>query len=293
MSDAEGTPAARLSAALAAAALPSTVRRAWTERPPTPAPGQVWRARWGAVTQLLLILDAQSRSVRAVPVTLDVADADASAAVLPPPSSELAAPLVVWLADETSLPLRVLDRFLGSLTVDTTALRSANHGRPVLTPADERAVHRARLQDALDVFVSARWAPESNGNLKELLRATDPKQLAQLLKVPDRTIIALRRGRTFLTLEQAERLAPVVGHPVEKLVAANPPLPDELVADLDHPAYRAKVTALAQRRGIAETQAWLTAGFAVAAVAHRQTEGDSPSWTDRLDGYFALVLDEQ
>lgn len=293
MSDTEGAPAARLRAALAAAALPPAVRHAWTDRPPTPAPGQIWRARWGTVTQMLLILDAPSRSVRAAPVTLDLDAADDNAAVLPPGSSDLTVPLVVWLSDATSLPLRVLDRFLGSLTVELMTLSEADHGPLVLTPADERAVRRARLQDALDVFVAARWAPAGNGNLKALLGTADPKGLAQVLEVSERTVIALRRGKAALTPEQAQRLTPVVHQPVEALLAANPALPDDLVADLDHPAYRAKVVALAQRRGIDETQAWLTAGFAVAAVAHRQTEGGVFSWTDRLDRYFALVLDEQ
>jgi hypothetical protein len=81
--------------------------------------------------------------------------------------------------------------------------------------------------------------------------------------------------------------------PVEALLAANPALPEDLVADLDHPAYRRKVTALAHRRGIDEIEAWLTAGYAVAAVAHRQTKGGAVTWTERLDRYFALVLDEQ
>jgi hypothetical protein len=293
VSDTGGAPGGRLRAALAAASIPPAVRHAWTDRPPTPAPGQIWRARWGTVTQMLLILDAPSRSVRAAPVTLDLDAADESAAVLPPNSSELAVPLVVWLSDATSLPLRVLDRFLGLLTVDLTTLSEADHGPLVLTPADERAVRRARLQDALDVFVAARWAPEGNGNLNALLSTADPKGLAQVLEVPDRTVIALRRGKAALTPEQAERLSPVVHQPVEALLAANPSLPEDLVADLDHPAYRAKVVALAQRRRIEETQVWLTAGFAVAAVAHRQTDGVAPSWTDRLDHYFALVLDEQ
>ena len=293
MSEAEGTPAARLRAALTAAALPAGVRRAWTDQPPTPAPGQIWRARWGTTTLLVLILDAPRRSVRAVPVTLAVDAADDSAAILSPGSSDLATALAVWLDDATSLPLRVLDRYLGSLTIDLRELDAADRGLPVLTVADDRAVQRARLQDTLDTFVAARWAPEGSGNLKDLLPASDVKGLAQVLQVPDRTVIALRRGKAALTPEQAERLAPVIHLPVEALLAANPPLPEELVADLDHPAYRAKVIALAERRNIDETQAWLTAGFAVAAVAHRQTEGEKPAWTDRLDQYFALVLDEQ
>jgi hypothetical protein len=293
VSEAKGTPAARLRAALIAATLPATVRRAWTDQPPTPAPGQIWRARWGSATLLLLVLEASRRSVRAVPVTLDVDGADETAAVLSPESSELRSSLVVWLDDATLLPPRVLDRYLGSLTVDPGELSAADRGRSVFTDADERAVQRARLQDILDGFVAARWAPEGPGNLKELLGAADVKDLAQALQEPPRTVIALRRGKAALTPDQAERLAPVIHLPVETLLAANPPLPEDLVADLDHPAYRAKVVSLAERRGIDEKQAWLTAGFAVAAVAHRQTEGEKPAWTDRLDQYFALVLDEQ
>jgi uncharacterized protein (DUF2267 family) len=292
MSEADSTAAARLRATLAGAALPMSVRRAWTDPPPTPSPGQIWRARWGAVTQLLLVLNAPSRSVRAVPVTLDVAAADESAALLSATSSELGASLVLWLDDATSLPLRVLDRFLGSLTVGLEELPAADHGLPILTAADERAVHRARLQDVLAVFVAARWAPEGTGNLKALLDTVEPKILAQVLGVPDRIVIALRRGQTMLTPEQAERLAPVLHQSVETLLAANPALPEDLVADLDHPAYRTKVVALAQLRGIDEAQAWLTAGFAVAAVANRQTEGHAQSWAERLDRYFELVLDE-
>ena len=257
-----------------------------------PASGQIWRARWGTVTRLLLILETPARSVRVAPLTLDVDGADDSAAVLPATSTELTVPLVLWRDDATSLPRRVLDRYLGSLTVDLQQL-TGERGHPVLTPADERAVHRARLQDDLDVLVAARWAPEGNGNLKVLLGNADPKTIARVLEVPDRTVIALRRGTIALTPEQAEVLAPVVRQPVEALLGANPALPEDLVGDLDQPAYRAKVIALSQRRGIDEIPAWLTAGFAVAAVAHRQTEGDAPAWTERLDRYFALVLDEQ
>lgn len=293
MSEANRNPGGRLRAALTTSALPPSVRRAWTEPPPALVPGQIWRARWGTVTQLLLILDTPSRSVRAAPVTLDVDAADDSSAVLLPTSSQLSVPLVLWLADAASLPLRVLDRFLGSLTVGLHELSVATCGHPVLTPIDERSVHRAKLQDALDVFAAARWAPEGSGDLKTLLGPADSKTLARLLGVPDRTVIALRRGKAALTLEQAERLAPLVHQTVDTLLKANPPLPEDLVADLDTPAYRAKVVTLARRRGIDETRAWLTAGFAVAAVAHRQTEGDAPSWAERLDRYFALVLEEQ
>lgn len=293
MSEAEETPDARLRASLTAATLPSSVRRAWADRPPTPTPGQVWRARWGTVTQLLLILDAPARSVRAASVTLDPDLADDTAVILPADSGDLTVPLVVWLGDATSLSFRILDRFLGSVSIDLREVPDACRGRPILTPADERAVHRACLQDVLDVFVAARWAPDGDGNLGEILGTISSNRLSETLELPDRAVIALRRGRTWLTPEQAERLAPVVEETVENLLAANPRLPDDLIADLDLPAYRAKVNMLARQRGIDEVEAWLTAGYSVAGVALRQTEGNAPSWQERLDRYFEVVLDEQ
>jgi hypothetical protein len=284
---------ARLRAALAAATLPSSVRLAWSGHLPEPAVGQMWRARWGSVTQVLLVMDASARSVRAAPVTFDLDMADDSAVILPAEASDLTLQLVVWTNDAMSLSLRVLDRFLGSLADDPREVLNAPRGRPVLTVADERAVSRARMQDALDVFLSARWAPEGVGTLNEVLGKIDRKRLGDVLAVPDRVVIALLRGRNGVTPEQAERLAPVLKETPENLLAANPPLPEDLVADLDRPVYRAKVNALAHRRGVDEIAAWLTVGYSVAGVAHRQTEGDAPSWREQLDRYFQAVLDDQ
>ena len=293
MSGAAETPGARLRAALTAAALPPLVRQAWTDPPPRPAVGQVWRARWGAVAEMLVILDAPARSVRAAPVTLDPDLADDSSAIVPADSSDLAAPLVVWLGQATSLPVRVLDRFMGAVHVDLRHPTGLGRGRPILTAADDRAVDRARRQDALDVFVQARWAPEGSGNLAHLLGDAGPRQLAAALGVLPREAIALYRGQRPLSPEQAGRLAPAVGRTVEEILAANPSLPDDLVDDLDLPEYRAQVVAVAERRGVDEIEAWLTAAYSVAAVSHRQTEGQTPSWRDRLDQYFQAVLGDR
>ena len=231
--------------------------------------------------------------MRAAPVTFDPDMADDSAVILPAEASDLTVPLVVWVNDATSLSLRVLDRFLGSLAEDPREVLNAPRGRPVLTAVDERAVHRAQMQDTLDVFLSARWAPEGAGTLNEILGKVDRKRISDVLAVPDRVVIALLRGRKGVTPEQAERLAPVLEETPDNLLAANPPLPEDLVADLDRPGYRAKVNALAKKRGVDEIVAWLTAGYSVAAVAHRQTEGDAPSWREQLDRYFQAVLDDQ
>jgi hypothetical protein len=228
--------------------------------------------------------------VRAAPVTLDSELADDSAVVTSSDGSDLTVPLVVWLQDATSLPVCVLDRFLGAVHVDLRAASALQHGRPVLTAADERAVHRARLQDALDVFVAARWAPEGDGSLGALLGTARPQQIAQVLGVPNRMVIGLRRGERFLSPQQAELLAPLLHRSAGEVLAANPPLPEDLVADLDLPEYRARITALARRKGTDEIDTWRAVGYGVAAVSHRQTEGNAVSWRDRIDQYFLAVL---
>jgi hypothetical protein len=291
MSGAAGSQGERLRAALTTASLPSSIAGAWSERPPRPTGRQLWRARWGSVTQLLVVLDASARSVRAAPVTLDPELADDSAVITYSDESDLTVPLVVWLQDAASLPVRVLDRFLGAVHVDLRAASALRHGRPVLTAADERAVHRARLQDTLDVFVAARWAPEGDGSLGALLGAARPQQIAQVLGVPNRMVIGLRRGERFLSPQQAELLAPLLHRSAGEVLAANPPLPEDLVADLDLPEYRARITALARREGADEIDTWRAVGYGVAAVSHRQTEGDAVSWRDRIDHYFLAVLD--
>lgn len=292
MSDGQKSPRARLRAALAGAVLPSAVQDAWAASPPDPTSGQLWRARWGTVTQMLLILESSARSVRATPVTFDLGMADDSAGILPATASDLSIPLVVWIDDAASLPLRVLDRFVGVLAEQRRRVQDAPRGRPIASAVDERAVQRARGQDAMDVFVSARWAPEGSGTLKEILGRTERSRLTAALALPDRQVIALLRGRNGVTPEQAELLAPVVGETAEALLASNPPLDEDLVADLDLPVYRAKVNALAKRRGLAELDAWRVVGYTVAGVANRRTEGAAPSLREQLDRYFEAVLDD-
>ncbi|MFI7679388.1 hypothetical protein [Actinophytocola sp. NPDC049390] len=292
MSDVQKSPRARLRGALAAAALPPALRQTWATPPPDPTSGQLWRARWGAVTQLLLVLESAAQSVRAAPVTSDPDMADDSAGILAEGASDLSIPLVVWLDDAASVPLRVLDRFVGALAEQHRRVQDVPRGRPIVSDVDERAVQRARGQDAMDVFVSARWAPEGTGTLKEILGKADRSRLSAVLALPDRQVIALLRGRKGVTPDQAERLAPVVGESAEVLLASNPPLPEDLVADLDLPVYRAMVNALAKRRGLEEIEAWRFAGYAVAGVANRQTEGPALSWREQLDRYFEAVLDD-
>jgi len=65
----------------------------------------------------LVILDAPARAVRAAALTPDPAGADESAVIVPAESSDLGVPLIVWLGDATSQPVRVLDRHVGTVDV--------------------------------------------------------------------------------------------------------------------------------------------------------------------------------
>lgn len=271
-------------------ALAASVRRAWTETPPQPMPGQVWRARWGDHRCLVMIVDAPVRAARIVALTTDVAEADDTAVVLPAGENDLGVSLVAWVGDMAVVPLRVLDRFVGGVlsSLDEHSVR----GHVVLSVSDDRVVLRARLQDTLHMFEQARWAPEQTGSLADLLGDTDRRSLAGLLDVAPREAIALLRGQRALTIEQAQFVASHVGRGLDDVLATNPVLPEALVADLDLPKYRAQVGSLASLRRISEIEAWRVAAYAVAGVSQRRTDGQETTWRDRLDQYFQVALDE-
>jgi hypothetical protein len=278
---------ARLRAALAEVQLPEAVRRAWSSTPPTPLAGQLWSARWGNYAQFVLLLDVLPNAVRAVPVTFDVGTADHDAVVI---HGVFPAAAVVRYADETAIPVRVLDRYTG-LAVEHPRKLDGPPGEPIASVLDPRARHRARLQDALETFAHARWAPEGSGRIAELLKiSVDASAIVQALQLTEREFVQLRKGNRPVTPEQAKLLAGVLDMPAEEILAANPALPDELVADLDWPQHRALVLELAERQELDEIQAWRTAGYAIYAAQHRTSGNQPPSWQQLIQRYFEAAL---
>lgn len=291
MNDPSARMTSRLSVALESASIPETVTFAWNGRPPDPSVGQLWRARWEDVSQLLLLIEVMPRAVRAVPITLDPDEANASTVIIPEEATSLGIPLFAWIDDATSLPLRTLDRFVGRVFEASGDLSQMERGAPAATLFHESYVEHGRIQDALKVFVEARWAPEGEGNLSEILKTLPARKLEEVLQLPPQQVLALRRGTRSLSPAEAERVAPYLDMPVDSLLRGNPRLPEELIADLDLPRFRCQVRRIADQKGVAETDAWVEAGYAVLAPAYRQTQGAALAWEERLQQYFDAVLD--
>jgi hypothetical protein len=281
----------RLRRALAASALRPEVQQALQAAPPEPQPGQLWRARWGQVSELVALVRVTADIVEAAPVTLDVDYADEDAAVVPGSGSPLGVDTVTWIGLRRVLPMVVLDRFLGAWPV--MSLMTAT-GYPIVNPADARAEYRARIEDELDILAAARWAPTGTGTLADRLRAAgiNAHRLVELLDLPPQEALALLRGKLPVTAEQAETLAAVLTISVEDVLDANPAPPAEVVSLLDRPRRRPQVEALARRRGVSEIAARQSAAFGVWRLAARQVgDRSDPAWDARLDRYFHVVLD--
>ncbi len=295
-----GSPSERLRATAAAARVPESVIHAWNAAPPDPEPGQVWRARWNNDHQLVLLHRTIGSTVTAAPATLEPDLADDTAEVLSAEDTTLGMPLVLWQSLARSLPMRVLDRLAGQLV---TAEPEAGQvqpprpaaGQPVMSPIDPRVLYRARLEDTMAALADARWAPQGTGTLGGLLAEAGfgPEELCDALGVTPQQALAVLRGDAPISEDQAEALTVTTGLSVVALMNSNPELPPDLVNRLDRPACRARVGELARRRQVGELRTWQSVGFAIAALAARQTgPGRNVAWDDRIDQYFAVVLDD-
>lgn len=291
----------RLASALAAAAVPAQFRQALTAAPPDPQPGQLWRARRGDTALLVLLVRVDGAAVEAIPVTLDHGFETEDAVVLEPDVSPLGMRLTVWPHLAKAVPLRVLDRYAGDITLSgfsadpVGAVRAAGRpGRPPVSPADPVVEYRARTLDDAAVLATAPQ-PAGSGHLPGILAAAGltPTRLAQVLEVDLPRVLQLRRGQAALDPAQAERLAQIVGLDAEEIMSANPAPPASLVTQAAHPRRRHQVTALAQAKALSEDAAYARVVYGAYALAARAT-GDTDTdqaWNTRLDRYFELVLD--
>jgi hypothetical protein len=295
-------PSERLRRLAAAAKVPAAVVTAWHDLPPEPGEGQLWRARWEDQVEIVLVTATAPGRVQVVPVTLDLGYEDDETLVVPPDSGPLGVSFLIWRGLARDLPLRVLDRYLGSpreglrtaAELAAAATGGAGTGTAITSATDPRSEYRARLEDGLDSLAAASWAPRGTGELGALLQADGqgPATLIALLGITPQQALALLRGQAPLSPSQADLVAQVTDRPVAELIAANPALPTELVSRLDQPRRRRQVQQLAARRGTGEIDAWRQAGYETFALAARQTgDRESRAWDERLDRYFHVVLD--
>jgi hypothetical protein len=291
--------AARLRAAAANVKIPKTMLASFHEAPPDPVAGQVWRAAWDDVVEVVAIRAADGSDVDVIPMSFETGYADSDAHVVPAEATSLGVALAAWTGLERRLPTRVLHRCLGMVSGDMEpswpeSLPGVARGRRIVTPIDPRAEHRAELEDHLDSLSEADWAPAGTGLLAHWLRDAkfSIEELAKATNCAPPHLLALRRGLAPATEEEAECLAPMLGRPVADILAANPPVPEALRARLDRPAWRACVQRLARLRNLPERLAWQGTAYGAMRLAPRETAGDEADvWDKRLERYFQATLE--
>lgn len=264
--------------------------------------GQLWRAGWGDVAVLLLLLELGDGEVCASPVTIDPPAEDENSFVLAPDCTGLPTSVTVWTGLTRFFPHRVLDTLVAAWSADvTTCLTNPaslepdarlpigmRRGRPIDSEFDDRCMIRADLEDDVDQLGQMPSLPVESSpgspptTLAALLGNVDLAALCAALELPQPAVMKLLRGTTPLTPAQAAVVAQTTGVPQERVLGAVRGMPRGLVQAAEHPRWRQVWIARAQRLGTDETQARLDGCQQAFALAARQTGRSQPDWDARL-----------
>jgi hypothetical protein len=299
-----GVPVEMLQAAVAAAA-PALTPSALQERfgPPLSwqiLPGQVWRAAWGDVSLLVLIVSAAAEVATAVPVTVEPAAEDENSLIVDSRRTVLDEPVTVWGGLVRELGLQVLDRPIDEIGADVAAWVIGKTSVPAgcrtgvrpASPFDADTEIRAMVADDVDCLASVEgWAvgldyAPATGSAALVKPSRD--QLVELqrrlsLTLPD--VLALVDGKRPAAMpEETVALREVLGHAPRVNAPAH-----GLVIELSHPRWRSVARAFARRRNGSESEARLAMAYEVAgaSMAARQTGDREPAWQDRVKRWVA------
>lgn len=276
-----------------------------------PARGQLWRAAWEGVTQLVVVLRVtEPEAALVAPVTIDPPAADDGSVILDATVTVLGQSATVWGGLAHTVPFLVFDLMIGGVNpaVVDAAERVAvdgdsgslppgvRAGAPVESSFDLAAEIRAELSDRLEDLADAGWAPETSGParpLRELLRGRSDmadlmKALAGILGTGLPGVVNLMKGMRPVTPDQASAIAKMTGLTASEVLSAVSPLPFALVGELDHPRWRNAVRARRQS-GEPEAAVRLRTAYGVLALAARQTGAASaPAWRQRIHQFLSI-----
>jgi DNA-binding transcriptional regulator YdaS (Cro superfamily) len=309
-----GVPEHVLRAGAAAAVSPAlleAVRSSHASSPVgDPARGQLWRTTWDQAALLVLVIRVTVQGTAAVaPVTVDPPASDEMSVVVSPELTVLGHAATIWGGLTIEIPFSVFDMVIGGVmpaALEAVELMAAgdNQGKlPAGTRAgddvgslfDTSAGVRAELSDTLELLHGAVWAPlvtRPVKYLRELLAdqvdiAGLMKALTQALGVKQPEVMSMLKGTRPVLPEQAPIVAHVTGLSEQQVLSAVPPLPADLVRELDRPLWR---NALRAQRlpGESDTAVRLKVAYGTLALAARQTgPASANSWPERIRQYLA------
>jgi hypothetical protein len=282
----EHVPTPEAEVDLEGASIPEQLRAHLQEVPPEPAAGQIWRLRWNEVTALSVVLRVHEEEVTVAPVSVDSWLADEYAVYVSAEWSPIGVALAIWVSLVGTVPLCVLDRYLGDVDVldQLPSVRDAfrkgipapSHipvGSPILSAFDERSQYRRQLTATFSALADVEWHDPTfghgDGDLGATLDGLEAEEIGSCLGLGPPDVFVLLRGETPLTAEQADKLAALSGTSAEDLLRATPPVPSELVRELDHPANRSLIEVYAIRNDWSPTQVRFEARNALLGLATR------------------------
>lgn len=236
------------------------------EPPPEPAAGQLWRLRWDDVVALAVVLRVHDEEVTIAPVGIDSWLADEYAVYVSEAWSPIGVSFAVWMSLVGTIPLCVLDWYLGDVDVlDQLPAVSDAFRKGIAAPAhipvgapidhllDERWQYRRQMMGSLSALADAAWCEPlsavGDGDLGAMLDGCEPSEIGSSLGLEPPDVFVLLRGDTPLTAGQAELLSSMSGRSVGDLLNAAPPVPPALLRELDHPVNRPLIEGFADRNG--------------------------------------------
>ena len=287
----------KMEEAAASISIPEIVHAAWTGIAPELSVGQIWRARWHDQVQLVTILNTDQQTT-VLPLSFDLDYVDATSARIAAKASPFGVPTVAWRTLKRGVSNVILDRFAGWLASEATAALLADEppeqdsdNRP--TPHPVR-LYRAMIEDTMDELSAVQWHGDGSGELSALLQNSNLRvqDVAETLKTRPQRALAIWRGQAPLSEGEASEIAPKLGESVQRILAANPTPPEELIDCLEQSRRHHQVLAYAARHDFDAATAYRDLSYQAWALAARQTGQKTPNWDLRLDTLFAAVLDE-
>ncbi|MEN3539353.1 hypothetical protein AAH991_29875 [Microbispora sp. ZYX-F-249] len=273
-----------------------------------PAVGQVWRAEWDDVSRLVLLLAAEERHWRVVPVSVEPTGEDDHSLVVDTSHTAFAVEVTAWAGLSALIPTGTLSRVIDDWSRDITNWcadtaggtlheppAGTRRGGPATDPFSASATVRASLADDLDVLVAAPLVPIQASTPVDLKAATGRVGLAAViaaLQLPQPTVMKIVQGKHPVTKQQAHVLAGLFGYAAEEIMMAAGGLPLGLATELEQPRWRETWRSLCRRLGVSEYAARLQAGYGAFATAFRQTGGTAPDWRSRISQWLAAREDE-